>query len=124
MAYSYDFDSDSCFLLVRYDKSTSLSDREELLERIVQVLRDIPELKILIDVRDAENALSLEEELSYGKLLATKSEYFVKSKTAILVHGKNPHFVMQAGAYANGFRNMVEFESRSEALDWLNGDIR
>ena len=124
MAYALKINNEMGLVTVNYDQTTSYDDRVDLLSELKTILTAQPTLKILIDVRNATQPLSPQQELQYGELLAENYHYFRSSKVAIVSGVKNPHAIIQAGAYADGFRHMVEFQSTSEALDWLAGSIR
>ena len=95
-----------------------------LLDELVELMQTLKSAHILIDVRDALLPLTTEQEVQYGSLLAEKFDYFKASKIAIVSGRANPHGLIQAEAFTDGFRHMVEFATRAEAQDWLDGRIR
>ena len=72
-----------------------------------------------------QNWCSPSPEYEYGELLANNRRYFSKVKTAILsIRDKNPHPFIISEAYADGLKEICEFDAESEAIDWINGIIK
>lgn len=122
MSYTIDVDITAKLIRVKYSSNTTYMDRLDVLEELVAVLRDEPSLNILIDVRDATENMSMQQQLDYGKKIAEHAEYFSRIKTAVLANNEfNPHPLIISGAYVNGVNHICEFNNESEALGWLGG---
>ena len=123
MAYSLVKDDDKNLITVTYEAETSYQDRVNLLNVLIVILKDEPTTNIIINTANAATVMTDDEQLEYGKLLAESSGYFQHNKTAIVKRQVNPHPYIIPGAYADGFRNIVEFDNEHDAIAWINGEI-
>ena len=123
MAYLLEIDNEKNLMTITYDQTSTYADRTHVLDEVISHLKDDPTTNILIDARAAENTLTTEEQIEFGKILGNNSMYFRENKTAVL-KSKSLHPVVLAEAFMNGHSHLVEFESRKEACQWLLGALR
>ena len=125
MSYCLEEDLENNLVTARYEASTTLQDRIGLLEELVSIMKDKQQLNILIDIRKATQNMTPEEQIEYGDLVASKQKYFLHSRMAILSDkDKNPHPLIIPIAHVGGFRGICEFHNETEAMHWLNGELR
>lgn len=125
MAFDLTVNESSNLVTVTYNADTSYQDRVDVLNKLVDILQNNPEINILIDTRNAEENMTYHEQLDYGSLIVNQKQYFSANKTAILsVRGKNPHPIILTKTYLDGFNNICEFDIKNEALAWINGEIK
>ncbi|MCK4709687.1 MAG: hypothetical protein KAU21_13795 [Gammaproteobacteria bacterium] len=125
MAFDLSIDEKCNLLTVTYDADTSYQDRINVLDNLVDILQKQPKLNIFIDTRRANENMTYMEQMKYGNMIANKKQYFSKNRTAILtLRRKNPHPIILTEAYLDGFENYCEFDVKSEALVWLNENIK
>lgn len=125
MAYDLQINDNENLILVSYLADTSYQDRIDVLNELVVILNDKPEINVLVDTRNASSNMSVEQQLEYGNSLAANRQFFGNNKTAIIAtRGNNPHPVILAGAYADGFDKFCEFDNEKDAIAWLKGEIR
>ena len=125
MAYSLEKDLDKNIVKVTYDENTSYQNRIDLLDDLVEVMADHSDINILIDIRNAKQNMTPEQQIKYGELVASKQQYFNKSRTAVLSErSRNPHPYIIPKAHVGGYKGICEFHSENEAIQWLNGEIR
>lgn len=121
--YSLEINPDNSLITVTYCKETDYIDRVNLLDELIQLFQQYPNIDVLIDVRQAAQEMTTEQEVEYGQLLAENNAYFETRRTAI-VSLSNPHPVILSQAYMAGFKGYCEFNNVPDALSWINGEIR
>ena len=125
MSYSIQKDLDKNLVTATYSAGATFQHRIDLLNELVEIMQDHHDINILIDIRNANENMTPTEQIEYGELIASKQQYFLRNRTAILSHkNKNPHPFIIPTAYVGGYRSICEFDSEIEAVDWLNGEIK
>jgi hypothetical protein len=125
MAFGFVIDEENNLITVTYDETTSYEDRLKVLDDLVEYLLVNPTIKIFLDITEDVAVMSDEEQISCGSLLASKKEFFDRCKMAVFCAfpKMNVHPLVTTTAYLEGFTNFCLFHSRSEAFQWLQGDI-
>lgn len=125
MMFGFEVNKEKELVTVIFGGSLSSEEREKVLEQLVEFLKNNPNLNIMLDVSRADLNMSDDEQIEYGHLLATKKQYFNKNKTAVVTNCKNIHSsLFLSEAYSEGFNNLMEFDNKSEALQWIAGEIK
>lgn len=124
MPILFEVDEQTNLVTIVYDKETRFKDRMNVFKKGIKVLSSNPTLNFLVDARNTEVTLSDDEQMELGDLLSSNQHYFQYSKVAIVVKGGNNNPFIIAKAYAKGLSGIVEFESKSEALNWISGEIK
>lgn len=122
MGHSFEVDRDQNLVSVVYDESSTLDDRINVLEKIIQLLKVTPRANIFIDATIANNNLSFEEQKQFSEMLVGNLKYFKLNRTAIL-NPRNIHTAITTLAYLNGHQHVALFEDKAEALQWVRGEI-
>ena len=124
MSYEITVNKETNIITVAYHKDTSHQERIEVLLKLSEILPQNPTMNVLVDTREAETNMSGTEQMEYGEMLASYKHLFTQNKTAIIsVHRKNPHPIILAKAFVDGFSNFCEFSHKDEAIAWLKGEI-
>lgn len=64
--------------------------------------------------------ITKDEWIKLGELVGENSQHYAKSKLAILTKSR-AHFLAVDICYVNGVKNIVEFDNKNLALEWLFG---
>lgn len=119
---------DQCnMLLVEYDKTTTYDDRLKLIDELVEVFHENPTYKAIIDTRGSLktlNQIDEEHEEKFGKVVAAKLKKFIHNKIALITHDYEDRAFMLATAYLDGFNGILQCHTMTEAIQWVNGEIR
>lgn len=90
MAYDLQINDNENLILVSYLADTSYQDHIDVLNELVVILKNHPEINVLVDTREAKSNMSVEQQLEYGNLLATNRQFFSNNKTAIIASLLSP----------------------------------
>ncbi len=123
MGYLIEIDKDKNLISITYDETSTFQDRVKVLDEVINYLRNSPTMNIFIDASSAKNALSADEQLKLGKLLGENSKYFSKNKTAVFKQNVL-HPIVLGKAFLDGHTHLVEFDNKTEALQWLSGKFK
>lgn len=122
MTYSIQKD-DSNIITVTYTGSVNLSERKTAVDETCKLITPSVPVKLLINVRNINNKMSLDEQEYFAAYLASKKE-LVNAKVATLHNPLNEqNKIINAFAYIEGYR-VVDFYRINEAISWLKGDLK
>ena len=122
MTYSIQKD-DSNIITVTYTGSVNLSERKTAVDETCKLITPSVPVKLLIDVRNINNNMSLDEQEYFATYLASKKE-LVNAKVATLHNPLNEqNKIINAFAYLEGYQ-VVDFYRIHEAISWLKGDLK
>ena len=125
MSYSIEKDLEKKLLTATYAADTTFQHRLDLLNELVEIMKEHHDINILIDIRNANQNMTPAEQIEYGELVASKQQYFLRNRTAILSReNNNPHPFIIPTDYIGGYKSICEFHNEAEAIDWLNGELR
>lgn len=110
-------------IVATYRNSISYDDRINVVETVKSFLSETPTLGVLIDTSQAEDCLTNEEHVQFGKYLAENRGFYTETRVAVLVKHQADQAPTITIAYIRGFKNMVEFTNKNEAIQWLNGEF-
>lgn len=116
-------ETDPNIITVTYSGNVDLNQRKSAVSETCRLLNQSDFVGLLVDVTKMSLQMTLDEQKHFAEYLSSKKE-LAKAKVAIL-HSplSNPNSLINAVAYANGFSS-VDFNNKSEAIAWLNGDLR
>lgn len=121
MNYNIDFDKLLEIVHVNYNGVVSLRERLQAVEDVCDAYTAYNPLKILINVRNLEMTLTIQEQQYFGHHLANHNGLLF-AKVAVLHNtDHNPNLIVDACAFNNGYR-LAEFIRREEAEAWLAED--
>ena len=123
MSYSFEIDNKKNLMVVSYDETTTYDEKKRVLDEIVAILIENPTMGILLDIRSESNKMTEDQHQEYGVLLASRKEYFDKSRLAILRKDASVQLLMHSIAYALGFYHFVEFDDEYLAFQWVCGEV-
>ena len=124
VTFSFEIDEQNNLITVTCDHTTSSEDRSKVVDQLVDVLLERPTLNLMLDISEAESHMSDEERLAFGEKLAENKRYFQQNQTAFVTRKDRDRFsIILSSAYVNGFRRLVEFGNKREALQWLQGEF-
>lgn len=113
-----EFDDTAEVINITYVGEVSLEERVQAVKEVAQKYEKFMPLKIIIDVRDLEMHLSLDDQKYFGQYLASH-ESLQGAKVAVLHPSKNnPNLVIDVHAFTNGYR-LAEFKKLQDAKSWL-----
>lgn len=117
--YQITHDDTSGIIKLFYSGCVTFQDKLSAMDEICERFGSLDKLKILIDIRDATINLSLLEQDSFGKYLASLNP-LRKAKTAV-VHCPefNPTCLIDAIAFNYGV-SIAQFDSYNEAVQWFS----
>jgi hypothetical protein len=120
MGYEIKIDSKTNVVLVKYVGQVSLSDRLEAVKSVCELQGTGSKKKLLIDVTEAENIMTDDEQERFGEYLAKKKELKDAKVAVVTTNSSNhPNTIINASAYMNGY-TLGCFISREKASSWLN----
>ena len=110
------------FLYIKCSKNSSLESKTELLDKVVDFIRDAEKDKFLFDIREPLLEMSDEDHLICSQLLSHRSAYLNKGKIAFLA---NPDQAVSflSGAYSSGFTSFIEIDDAHDASIWFSDQI-
>ena len=122
MPYSIQID-DSGITTVVYSGSVGLGERKNAVDEVCGMVEPSMPVRLLIDVRNIVMSMSTDEQVTFGKYVASR-EQFSDAKVAV-VHeaGNNPNIMITTTAYLEGY-HVVEFDDLNEARLWLSGAFK
>ncbi len=122
MTYSIQKD-DSNIITVTYTGSVNLSERKTAVDETCKLITPSVPVKLLIDVRNINNNMSLDEQEYFVEYLVEKKE-LANAKVAVLHNPQsNPNFMIDSFAYIAGYQT-VDFDREKDAISWLNGNFK
>ena len=101
-----------------YSGTVSLNERIQAVQEVCDSYRNFMPLKILVNVCDLEMHLSIDEQQSFGRYLASH-EGLANARVAVLYQtGHNPNIIVDSSAFLNGYL-LAAFDDAKEAELWL-----
>ena len=118
VAFSINFDKLNEVVHVAYSGIVSLNKRMQAVQEVCDSYRNFMPLKILVNVCDLEMHLSFDEQMSFGRYLASH-EGLTNARVAVLYQeGHNPNLVVDTSAFLNGYL-LAQFDNMRTAELWL-----
>ncbi|HEY9036751.1 MAG TPA: hypothetical protein VIM96_08590 [Pseudomonadales bacterium] len=118
MSYQITLDESTMLVQVIYAGPASLTKRMRAVSDVCTQYAHLAPLNILVDVRRLNMELSLDEQKYFGEYLATHP-VLANAKVAVLhPPGHNPNLIIDATAFANGYR-LAQFNLQRDAASWL-----
>jgi hypothetical protein len=110
-------------ITVKFDGEVNLEERKKAVDEVCDLVNLDEPVNLLIDVRTIIMKMSKDEQIYFGKYLASKNE-LAKAKVAVVhVPANNPNQLINTVAYMEGYQ-VVDFDSEYYANEWLNGKIK
>jgi hypothetical protein len=120
MGYEINIDSKTNVVLVKYFGQVGLSDRLKAVKSVCELQGISSKKKLLIDVTEAENIMTNDEQERFGGYLAKKRELKDAKVAVVTTNSSNhPNTIINASAYMNGY-TLACFISIEKASSWLN----
>jgi hypothetical protein len=114
--------NDSNITTVIYTGSVGLNERKMAVDEVCGLVESSIPVRLLIDVRNIIMDMSTEDQVHFGKYVATR-EQFSEAKVAVVHNRENsPNILISTTAYLEGYR-VVEFDDPNEAELWLLGSF-
>ena len=114
---------DSNIITVTYTGSADLHERKAAIVETCKLFKPSDFVRLLFVVRKLIMKMSHDEQKSFAEYLSGKKE-LVNAKVAVLHNPKsNLDLLINAFAYEKGYYT-VDFQNKSGAIAWLNGDLR
>ena len=110
------------FLYIKCSKKSSVASKTELLDKVVDFIRDGEKDKFLFDIREPLLVMSDEDHLICSQLLSHRSSYLNKGKIAFLANPDQP-IAFLSGAYSSGFTSFIEIDNADDASIWFSNQI-
>ena len=118
MSFQIRFNSDTRVVTAVFFDRVELSDKMASARQVAEKYGHLHPLMLLVDVRNAEIALSMEERRFFGTF-AAHLQGLSHGKVAVLhAPDHNANVVIDSTAQAEGM-HIVEFVSEHAALEWL-----
>lgn len=119
MTYSVSLDEALEVVRVSYSGIVTLNERMQAVENVCRPYSHLKPLKILVNVRELEMHLSIQDQKTFGRFLATHLE--LKNARVAVLHknSHNPNLCVDASAYNLGYTR-AEFINTKDAEEWLN----
>ena len=119
MPYSIQID-DSGITTVVYSGRVGLGERKNAVDEVCGMVEPSVPVRLLIDVRKIIMNMSTDEQVTFGKYVASR-EQFSDARVAV-VHkaSNNPNIMITTTAYLEGY-HVVDFDNLDEARTWLSG---
>ena len=115
--------NDSNITTVIFTGSVGLSERIMAVDEVCGLVESSVPVRLLIDVRDIIMNMSTDEQIYFGKYIASR-EQFSEAKVAVVHNpGTSPNIMISTTAYLEGY-HVVEFDDLNEANLWLLRSIR
>lgn len=104
---------------VTYSGIVSLNERVKAVESVCNLYSHINPLKILVNVRDLDMQLSMDEQAAFGKYLA--SHALLSNARVAVLHNRqnNPNILIDVTAFNNGYK-LAQFNNNKDAEGWLS----
>ena len=118
MPYSIHID-DAGITTVVYSGSVGLGERKNAVNEVCGMVEPSMPVRLLIDVRNIVMSMSTDEQVTFGKYVASRGQ-FSKAKVAV-VHkaGNNPNIMITTTDYLE-FYHVVDFDDLNEARSCLS----
>lgn len=118
MSFQVRFNSDTRVVTAVFFDRVELADKMASARQVAEKYGHLHPLMLLVDVRNAEIALSMEERRFFGTF-AARLQGLSHGKVAVLhAPDHNANVVIDSTAQAEGM-HIVEFVSEHAALEWL-----
>jgi|GEM_PF-1067714 len=109
-------------ITITYQGTVNLVQRMEAVDDACRLIGDTEKAILLIDVRDIEMDMNMDEQERFGKYLPSQSK--LKTAKVAVLHPKqrNPNEIINSYAYMDGYC-VVSFSDYFEARQWLLGAL-
>ena len=115
--------NDSNITTVIFTGSVNLSERIMAVDEVCSLVESSVPVRLLIDVRNIIMNMSTDEQVYFGKYIASR-EQFAEAKVAVVHNPENsPNILITTTAYLEGY-HVVEFDDLDDAVLWLIESIR
>ena len=114
---------DANIITVVYKGEVDLHHRKMAVNQVCNMVVKSEAVKLLIDIREIINIMSIDEQTSFGEYLASRAE--LKNAKVATVRGSESYSngYIDAIAYYEGYQ-VVDFCNKEEAILWLSSLIR
>jgi hypothetical protein len=110
------------FLYIKCSQNSSVDSNTELLDKVVDFIRDGEKDKFLFDIREPLLEMSDDDHLVCSQLLSYRSAYLNKGKIAFLANPGQPISFL-SDAYSSGFTSFVEIDNADDASIWFSNQV-
>ena len=115
--------NDSNITTVIFTGGVGLSERIMAVDEVCGLVESSIPVRLLIDVRNIIMNMSTDEQVYFGKYIASR-EQLSEAKVAVVNNpGTSPNIIISTTAYLEGY-HVVEFDDLNEANLWLLRSIR
>ena len=110
------------FLYIKCHKNSSIDSKTELLDKIVELIREGEKDKFLFDIREPLSGMSDKDHLICSQLLSHRSADLNKSKIAFFAN-PDQSISFLSDAYSSGFTSFIEIDNVHDASIWFSNQV-
>lgn len=121
MAFSLAREENSIIKVIFKD-SVDFQQRVAAVDQVCQLAQEEELVRLLVDLTDFENLMTLDEQEKFGLYLASQEALMNAKVASVTANTCSENVIVEAVAFTNGYQ-VVNFHSISDAQSWLLGEF-
>lgn len=121
MAFSLNQD-DADIIKVVFTDDVDFKQRREAVDEVCKLVSNDEPIKLLIDLTDFINKMTLEEQEIFGHYLANAKGLMNAKVASVTSYSQASNVVVEAVAFTQGYQ-VVNFNNFPDAKAWLQGEF-
>ena len=121
MAFSIVEDINNIIHVCFYDE-VDFHQRKTAVNEVVKQIPDLDKVRLLIDLTDFEDLMSVDEQEAFGLYLANTPALLNAKVASVTAQNHDDNIVVEAVAFTQGYQ-VVNFKRHQDAIAWLKGEL-
>lgn len=113
---------ESNIIKVIFKDAVDFQQRVAAVDQVCQLVQEEEQVKLLVDLTNFENLMTLDEQEKFGLYLASQDALVSAKVASVTTNTCSENVIVEAVAFTNGYQ-VVNFHSLSDAQSWLLGEF-